>query len=121
MLLQDLDTCEEIYVRVQITTPSEGPLSDVNQTRTGSGRDSRGIEVPPRGPFTPSVRVNATMTLVTYLSLKRTESLYYGLRPPSGATLFVSIDVNENYIASVIVPLILTLGVNGPLSVQILL
>ena len=37
--LQDLDTCEDIFVRVQVTSPSEGPLSDMTSARTDSGKE----------------------------------------------------------------------------------
>ena len=42
--------------------------------------------------------------------IEKMESLQIGLQPHSGATLFVSIDFNESYVASVT----LTLGVNRP-------
>ena len=58
-------------------------------------------------------KVNAAMTLETYLSLTSMESLQNGLQPYSGETPFASIDFNESYVASVIAALILTLGVNG--------
>ena len=60
-----------------------------------------------KGPFTPSVSVNAVMTLATLQIENRSQ-------PHSGATLFVSTDFNENYVASVTVALTLTLGINGP-------
>ena len=47
-------------------------------------------------------RVNDAMTLVTQLSLKSKKSLQNGLQPHSGATLFVSINFKECYVASVI-------------------
>ena len=47
------------------------------------------------------VSVNAAVTLVTWISLKRIKSHHNGLQPHSEATLFVSIDFNESYIASV--------------------
>ena len=44
------------------------------------------------------------------------ELLQNGLQPNSGVTLFVSIEFNESYIASIIAALTLMLGVNGSLG-----
>ena len=63
-----------------------------------------------KGPFTPSVSVNAAMTLVILLSLKTVGSVENGLQTHFGATIVF----NENRIASVIAALTLTLDINGP-------
>ena len=61
-------------------------------------------------------RVNAAMTLATWFSLKKMDSLQNGLQPHSRETLFVSIDFNKSHVASLIAAFTLTLSVYGPLS-----
>ena len=63
------------------------------------------------GPFTPSVSVNAAVTLAILFSLKTIESLENGLQTHSGVT---SIVFNENRIASVTAAFMLTLGIKWP-------
>ena len=64
-----------------------------------------------KGPFTPSVSVNAAMTLGTQLSLTTLESLVNGVATPFWSD---SILVSESCVASIIAVLTLTLGVSGP-------
>ena len=64
------------------------------------------LNVKSKGPFTSSI--STAIMLVTKLSLKSMESLQNGLQLHSGITLFVSIDFNENYVASVIAALTLS-------------
>ena len=63
-------------------------------------------------------KVNAVMTLETWLSLNRTESLQDWLQLHSRVTIFVSMDFNYGYVASVIAALTLTLGVKGPITIH---
>ena len=60
-------------------------------------------------------RVDAAMTLVLQLSLKTMESLRNEMQSYSRATLFVCIDFNDSYDASIIAALTLMPGVNRQL------
>ena len=65
-----------------------------------------------KGPFTPSVSVNAAMTLAIPLTLNTMESLQNGLQSYSGGS--DSIVFNESSITSTVAALALTLAINEP-------
>ena len=63
-----------------------------------------------KGPFIPSISINAAMTLAILFSIKTTVTPEWVCNPfSSNSTVF-----NENRITSITAALTLTLGVNGP-------
>ena len=65
-----------------------------------------------KGPFTPSLSINADMTLAMLLSLKPMELLQNGLLPYSGAAPLFLMEHHGWYHQRVVTALVQMLGVN---------